>query len=280
MTRYASLSFVAHPHDFTHCGGTCGIHTSRGDSVTVVSLTDGASTHNERLHDELLKPEHERDPLIVNQSAQDYARVKAEEMHKVCALFGVTETRILSFPQPLRLQRTPEAVETLRDILYDVRPHLLIAHRPYLSGRHGMVSGGQDDHTETAFATLEARQLVATPDYRTKQRPHKIAATYYPGVYFMQDEIDFYVDITDWYEQRVQAEILFQSQGHTEAFARKRIEIGAGYMGWHAGVAYAEGFVREVPEVLPRIIVPELALQRSSEPSMNHLKRISGELGS
>jgi LmbE family N-acetylglucosaminyl deacetylase len=272
------LVIVAHPHDFTHCAGTCGIHTSRGDSVTVVSATDGASTHNERLHDELLKPEHERDLRIIDQSAQEYAAVKAEEIHKVCALFGVMDVRILPFPQPLRLQRTPEAVETLRDIIYDVRPHVLIAHRPYLSGRHGMASGAQDDHSETAFATLEARNLAATPDYRTKQRPHRIAATYYPGVYFMQDEIDFYVDITDWHEQRVQAEILFQSQGHTEAFARKRIEIGAGYMGWHAGVAYAEGFVRDAPEVLPRIIVPEFALQRVLEPSMNHLRRISGEL--
>lgn len=25
---------VAHPHDFTHCAGTCGIHASRGDAVS------------------------------------------------------------------------------------------------------------------------------------------------------------------------------------------------------------------------------------------------------
>lgn len=278
VSKLRILVIVAHPHDFTHCAGTCGIHTSRGDSVTVVSMTDGVSTHNERLYDELLKPEHERDLRIVNQSAQEYATVKAEEMRKACALFGMTDVRVLSFPQPLHLQRTPEAVETLRDIIYDVRPHVLIAHRPYLSGHHGMASGAQDDHKETAFITLEARQLAATPDYRTKQRPHRIAATYYPGVYFMPDEIDFYVDIGDWYEQRVQAEILFQSQGHTEAFARKRIEIGTGSMGWRAGTAYAEGFVRDAPEVLPGIIVPEFALRYASEPSMNHLKRITGEL--
>ena len=47
------LVVSAHPHDFTHCAGTCGIHTARGDSVTVVSVTSGAYTHNEELHDEL-----------------------------------------------------------------------------------------------------------------------------------------------------------------------------------------------------------------------------------
>ena len=78
--------------------------------------------------------------------------------------------------------------------------------------------------------------------------PHTIAATYYPGVYYMSDEIDFYVDISDWKEQRVQAEVLFSSQGHTETFARKRIEIHTGHAGWYAGTGYAEGFVRANPE--------------------------------
>jgi hypothetical protein len=31
------LVVKAHPHDFTHCAGTLGIHAARGDAVTVVS---------------------------------------------------------------------------------------------------------------------------------------------------------------------------------------------------------------------------------------------------
>lgn len=27
------LVVVAHPHDFTHCAGTCGIHVKRGDHI-------------------------------------------------------------------------------------------------------------------------------------------------------------------------------------------------------------------------------------------------------
>jgi len=165
------LVVVAHPHDFTHCAGTCGIHTATGDSVTVVSVTDGVSTHNERLYDELLKPEKDRDTRIINQTVKEYAEVKAKEFGEVCALFGITDVRILPFPQPFRLQKTPEAVEMLQNIIYDVRPHVLITQRPYLSGPHRLVSGVANDHDETAFAILEAAGLAATPNYITRQKP-------------------------------------------------------------------------------------------------------------
>ena len=275
-----SLRFLvvkAHPHDFTHCAGTCGIHAAQGDSITAVSMTNGVGTHNEKLHDELLKPEAEQDPEILNQTAADYAQVKEKEFREVCAIFGATDVRILDFPDK-PFHKTPEAVEVLRQIIYDVRPHVLITQRPHLSGRYGMASAAHNDHDETAFAILEAQGLAGTPDYGSRQRPHTIAATYYPGVYYMPDEIDFYVDISDWKERRVQAEILFSSQGHTETFARKRIEIHTGHAGWHAGTGCAEGFVRAAPEVLSQIHVPETALRRASEPRQNHLMRIVGEL--
>ena len=271
------LVVMAHPHDFTHCAGTCGVHVSRGDRVTALSMTNGSSTHNEKLHDELLKPEEEQDPAILNQSAEDYAEVKEKEFRQVCALFGVEDARVFSFPdKPFR--KIPEAVAAVREIIYEVRPQVLITQSPFRAGPHNMPSGMPDDHSETAYTVMEAQALAGTPDYETRQRPHTIAATYYPGVYFMANEIDFYVDISAWKEQRVQAEILFASQGHTRAFAHKRIEIAAGHMGWYSGTEYAEGFVRSAPELLPEIQVPEAALQRASEPRENHMKRIAGEL--
>ena len=68
------LAVVTHPHDFIHCAATCGIHTQRGDAVTVVSVTDGAGAHNERLYDELRKPQNDRDPAIVNQPYENSRR--------------------------------------------------------------------------------------------------------------------------------------------------------------------------------------------------------------
>ena len=271
------LVVKAHPHDFTHSAGTCAIHNARGDSVTVVSVTGGAKTHNEQLYDELIKPESEQDRSIVDQPIEEYGSTKVHELKKVCALFGVTDVRVLNFGQPFRVDQAPEAVEQLREIFYEVRPHVLITQSPYLRGPHGLSSGVRDDHTETAAAVMEAKLLASIPDPETKRTPHTVAATYYPGVYFMRNEIDFFVDITDWKDQRVQAEVLFASQGHTEAMARKRIEIGTGAAGWAAGTESAEGFVRAAPETLPHIIVPGLSLQRAAEPRANNLKRITGQ---
>lgn len=269
------LVVSAHPHDFTHCAGTCGIHTSRGDSVTVVSVTSGAYTHNEKLHDELLKPEAERDPAIVNQTPEQYASGKAEELRQACAIFGITDVRILGFPQPFRLERYPETIESLRDVILDVRPHVLITTNPSSDGQRQVVSGTRDDHTESVRALMDARTLASA--YVRDARPHRIAATYFMGVYYQRDEIDFVVDVTDWYEQRVQAEALFESQGHTDAYARRRITVGVGNTGWFSGTLYAEGFVRERPELLPHITVAESALVKAAGSHEVHRRRIAGE---
>ena len=272
------LVVAAHPHDFTHCAGTCGIHVQRGDKVTAVCVTDGRTTHNERLHDEMLKPAADRDPDIINQPFEEYARIKADEFKAVCALFGVTDVRVFPFPDhPFSLAKYPAAAEQLRDVIYEIRPEVLIAHRPYLAGPHGLPSAVENDHVEATLVAHEAARLAAKVDVESGHRPHTIAATYHMGVYFMPDEIDFYVDITQWYEQRLQAETLFASQSQTPAFARKRVEIGAGQMGWACGVGYAEGYVRTRPDLLPRIIVPEVALERATEPRVNRLKRVAGE---
>ena len=54
-------------------------------------------------------------------------------------------------------------------------------------------------------------------------------------------------------------------------------DIGAGWMGWRAKTGYAEGFVRERAEVLPRIIVPDSALRDAAGSRVETLRRISGE---
>ena len=275
------LVVTAHPHDFTHCAGTLGVHTSLGDSVTVVAVAPGVYTHNERLYDELMKPLEERDASIVDQSLEAYAAMKEDELRRAGAIFGITDVRILDFPEPFRLDSYPESVERLRDIILETRPHMLITQSPYLTGPHRMTSGARDDHLETGFAVLEARTLAATPSYNSQTRPHTIAATYFPGEPSWRGErnqFDFVVDISDWYEQRVQAEMEFKSQGHTEAFARRRISTLPGSVGWVNGTMYAEGFVRERPDLLPRIIVPEAAIRHAAEERRTHHQRVSGSL--
>ena len=270
------LVVTAHPHDYTHAAATCGIHTARGDSVTVVSVGHGVYTHNERLHGELMKPPAHRDRSILDETAEDYSAVKSQELREACGVFGISDVRILGVPEPFRLSKSPETVERLRDIILEVRPHVMIAQSPYFTGRHRLQNGAPDDHSEVAFASIEARNLAATALYGSTVPPHTIAATYFSGVYFEKDQYDFYVDVTDWFEGRVQAEMAFRSQGHTDEFARRRIELTLGNTGWYAGVMYAEAFVQERPEVLPRIVVSDGTLNRADESPSVHLRRIAG----
>jgi len=279
--RLRILAVKAHPHDFTHCAGTLGIHVGRGDSVTVVTVTSGAYVHNEQLSAELAKPKGQQDPNIVDQPPDKYAEEKAAELRQAAAVFGITDVRILHGKEPFLVDENPDIVEKLTEIILEERPDILISQSTYLtgSGHHGQISGYLgDDHLNAAFAVQKAQYWATSPRPGASRPPHRIAETYYPGVYFNRDDWDVVVDTTDQYENRVEAEALFKSQGHTMKFSRKRIEISCGAAGWSAGVAYAEGFVRARPEVVSSLAVGPYARRSATEPATDHLKRMAGEI--
>lgn len=268
------LSVNAHPHDFTHYAGTLGIHTSQGDEVTVVSVTAGVNIHNERLADELLKPPEERDPAVMSETPEQYTEQKLEELEKACSVFGITDVRMLGFSEPFRLSTSPDAIQALQDVILEVRPHVMITQSPYLvqSGSE-YPSGGFDDHLETAYASLEARNRAASATHGMTVAPHRIAVTYYPGVYFERNQLDFIIDISNWFEQRVEAESMYISQGHTPESSRQRMKLTLGNLGFFQHIPYAEGFVRERAELLPRLPVPESAIQQAEESHDDMLRR-------
>ena len=113
MDKLNILSINAHPHDFTHIAATLGIHVERGDNVTVVSVTAGLNTHNEKLHDELMKPADERDPKILNQDYKELEKIKNLELRKACNIFGISDIRVLDYPQPFRLAMCNKAIENI-----------------------------------------------------------------------------------------------------------------------------------------------------------------------
>ncbi len=275
-TGVTILVVAAHPHDFTHCAGTLGVHVSRGDKVTVVCMTQGGLIHNEHLSDELRKPQAERSLVSIEKSISEYGAMKVSELLQACAYFGVRDVRVLNMPEPFRLGRCPEAVVALRSIFLEIRPQILISQRPTPYSPRRLVDGVPEDHAEVAYATLEARNQARSGRVDDSQPPHITAVTLYPGVYFDISEHDFAVDISEWYEQRVLAEIAFRSQGHTEQFARRRIQVEVGSTGFHYGAMYAEGFVRDKPELQSSIFVSDLTLRYASESETAHIARLSG----
>ena len=269
------LGVFAHPHDFIHCGCTCAHHLQDGDSVTIVIMTDGANTHFEELFVELQKPAEQRDPAVIERSSEDYASQKADELTRAAACFGITDVRVLGYPdRPLR--RSDEMVERVADLICEVRPDLLITQCPS-SVTVDRLSTEPNDHFKVTEVLAEA-QTIAGFGHPGKDRiPHRIPQVFYLGVSRSFDEIDFYVDVSDQFENRVKAESCFITQGHTEEYARVRVMKGLGHYGWYAGVAFAEPFVRGSLKVYTRLPVTRHELQHARSGGLEEIKRQIGK---
>jgi len=272
------LVVMAHPHDFTHVAGTCGVHTAMGDTVTWVSMTSGRMTHNERLADELMKPPEEQDQAIVNQSADSYAAEKKTELEGVGALFGVTDVRVLKYTdKPYVLERQLESLEEMREIILEIRPHIIFTQSPFIEGPHGLTSAVNNDHTETGVAVMEAKLLAQLPRYGQRVAPYTTPMTYFPGIYFSPDQWDFAVDVSQFLEARVEGEAMYKSQGHTPDYARRRVELALGSAGSAAGVPYAEGFVAEKHQTVSHIELSDYTLRKGTETRVDQISRVAGK---
>lgn len=252
--RLQLLTIAAHPHDVTYTLGTSAHHIQRGDRVTVVSLTDGVTTHDQELEDEMSKPEHERRADILQRPRNEQARRKQQEMERVCSVFGITDVRVLPFADN-PIETTPELHRTLTDIFYEVRPHIVITHAPFNYPYHNQASLWSHDHPTTGQTVWQAMQRISQADPERKHAPHHVAQIYYIAVEFGWTDIDVFVDISDQVANRIKAESLYETQGHTFEFARKRIEAFAGYAGWFSRTGYAETFIRAKPETTDYLTV-------------------------
>ena len=265
------LAIVAHPHDLCHMGGTCAHHVERGDRVTVVAITGGQTTHDEKLADELRKPPDQRDPGVLGRSQEEYAESKAGEFAKVCGVFGITDVRVLPFSDhPLEV--TDTVVGALVEILYEVRPQMILTHAPYTLPDRRSHYAWVNDHTAAGIAVQKAIERAAIPDRDHGRAPHKVASIYYTGVDFAFHEVDVCIDIADQVTNRKKAEMLFESQGHTPELAEKRIESSAGFQGWKANIGYAETFIRGYREVSRCLSVSEENLRLAEISHEDHVR--------
>ncbi|MAE62635.1 MAG: hypothetical protein CMJ18_00050 [Phycisphaeraceae bacterium] len=258
------LGIYAHPHDFLHSSGTCGNHVDAGDSVTVVVLTDGGSTHNEDLIDALRKAPGESDDEVLQQSLKDYTDQKERELNAAAGQYGITDVRILGY-RDRPLIRTDEVVDEVVDLICKVRPDILITECPaHIAGSRAVPM--PNDHYTVAAIVGEAMTIAINARAGSDRVPHRVAQVYYMATDLAYGDIDFYIDISNQYDKRLAAEMCFESQAQTPDYARKRVETLPGWLGFLVGVAYAEGFVRGGLKVdtLLSVSPVELGLSRES----------------
>jgi len=250
-----------------HALGTCGNHVAAGDSGTIVILTDGGSTHNERLWEELRKPAGEQDPAVTRVSREQYAAQKEQEVREACGYLGITDVRVFGYPdRPIR--RTDEMVQRVADLICELRPDIFIGELPEIH-RHDRLWITPNDHTACAAIAQEAITVASLAMLDKDRVPHRIARIYYLATEKSYDAVDVYVDVSARYEGLLKAEASFLSQSHTPEYARVRLERGIGVHGWRAKVAYAETFVRANMEVHRRLPVTDhdLRLAREGDPT-------------
>ena len=268
------LVIVAHPHDFTHVSGTCGNHIDAGDRVAVVFLTDGGTTHNELLYDEMLKASDQRDARIVQQPHGEYVARKAAEMRAACDLFGIRDVTILPNEDNF-IKVTDELVEDLTTIICDRRPDIIITQRPQHPRQHQVRL--PDDHFIAAEAAHQGIARAMRVKAGTERRPHDVAQIFYIGVDTGPNEIDLFVDISDQVEKRIKAEAMFITQGHTPEKSRRRVELITGFYGWYGRVAHAEPFIRANPELMSRLPLSPAQRAISLEPHLQRQRRLGGQ---
>lgn len=268
------LVIVAHPHDFVHMAGTCAHHIERGDTVKLVAVTGGIHIHNENLQHELRKPVKERDMRIVNEADNAYGERKEHEMIQAARYFGITDVQVWSFPDN-PLNSSVELVNELADVFCEYRPDLLLTHAPYVEANRGRYYAHISDHVAAGIAVQQALNRAGTPDRDTQRTPHRVTSIYYMAAEFDRAEIDVVIDITDQAHNRMKAEKAFKSQGHSEAFARKRMEHRPLYDGWAAGYAYGESFIRARLQVDRHLPVSEEEMRLAAMSSSEELEQIS-----
>jgi len=268
------LALVAHPRDITHMCGTLAHHVQDGDKVTTVAVTGGSHVHRQRLEDEMRKPPGERDLSVLQESTEDYRDRKADEYRQVCDLFGIKDARLLPFVD-LPWKLTEEMIQAVTELVLEVRPDVVLTHAPRLNNAQGWVAyTRQDCHGDIGIIASEAMCYASMADVESGRQSHAVTAVFYLGVDFPIEQSQLFVDISDQAENRIKAEMLFTTQDHTAEFANKRINIGAGFMGWMSGTGYAEGWVRARPALVRRLDLTDEEIERTAIPSVDYLARI------
>ena len=268
------LTVSAHPHDFTWYSATLGINLERGGEATVCVVTHGGSTHREDWMEELRKPEEERDLSIVNAPAEKYIEQKEQELHNAAAIFGITDIRMLNYPdKPFLLSEHPDVIDRIAELIVEVRPHVMITESPFTD--NGRPARHRSDHTEVGIAAAEAKLRAELPRPGSTWRSHQVAMTFWPGDAFDRSRLDLVVDLSDeWFEKRIQAEACFSTQGHDEEWARRRMLLDLGPMGNHARTAYGEGFVRDKVELYDHLPVSEAMIRQTETGDTQNVRRM------
>jgi N-acetylglucosamine malate deacetylase 1 len=215
MTRV--LVVAAHPDDeVLGMGGTIALHTSRGDEVRVLVVTDGSST------------QYPGDP--------DTRSRKEEEARRAAAELGVEDYVHLDHPD-MRLD-TLQHVEVNRVIEEHVQgfaPAVLYTVQPDVNNDHRVLFDSVAVATRPVPGQSVRRLLTYAPASSTEWTPAAVN-------WFVPN---WYVDVTETLERKLAAFAHYETERREYPHPRseRAIRATAEFHGTTCGCEYAEPFV-------------------------------------
>ncbi|HAH38565.1 MAG TPA: bacillithiol biosynthesis deacetylase BshB1 [Algoriphagus sp.] len=221
------LVIAAHPDDAElGCSGTIAAHIAKGYKVGIVDLTAG------------------------EMGTRGTPELRIEEANKAAEILGLSARENMGF-KDIFFQDNQEHQLELIKIIRKYQPDIVLANA--VTDRHPDHGKGSDLATNSCFMS-GLRRIETELDGKAQQawRP-KFVYHYIQNNYI---EPDFVVDITDYWDTKVESILAFQSQFHDpnseepESFISNPdflpfIEARAREMGHRIMTTYGEGFTVE-----------------------------------
>lgn len=240
------MVIAAHPQDpFERAGGAAAKHLANGDEVMFVSLTTGVVTHAFGVF-----PATGEDKL---ENVEEVKEAKRAEFEEAATVLGLTDWRVLDFPESPMLLGMEEYI-VLVDLIREFRPDAVLCHHP--------VEVGRQDHMDTGRYALAAVDYARADGFPSPLAPHTVSEIFmfhYPDFRAEQlmatsrKEPEIVLDISSVMDKKHAAMMVFggtQSQeGETYEEKLNRFhEVVEGRAGFAHGFRYAERYVRWNPE--------------------------------
>ncbi len=223
------LGVAAHPDDLEFgIGGSVAKWTAKGTNAYYLILTDGSKGTSDR-----------------NLPSKKLTAMRQEEQRAAAKLLGVTDVFFLGYEDGL-LENTSAVKCDIARKIRELKPDTVLTMDPsvlYVAER-GMIN--HPDHREAGQATLDAvyplaRDHLSFPELlEDGLQPHIVTTVLLVGF----GKANFYVDITDSFDQKIAAMCAHASQFGDPTKAAKMLHEWASKAGKSAGCKYAEGFIR------------------------------------
>lgn len=230
FTPKVALMIGAHADDIDFgASGAVAKWAKDGAEVHYLVITDGSKGSSD-----------------ASMTCEQLIATREQEQRDAAAHLGAKEVHFLHY-EDAALEVTQALKKDLVRVIRQVKPDTIVVMDPTFiySAERGFIN--HPDHRAAGQATLDAiypmaRDHLTFPDLLEQEHlePHKVAHV----LLINFEKQNYYVDITDVFETKVEGLCKHVSQIPNPATVRSMLEQWASTTGAKTGSKYAEGFVR------------------------------------